>query len=114
MIKVVIIVIVPTIGNTMELVVPTSAPPLATTRASSPPDDERPKAAFNYAWVLYPCDLADKYTVKNFAPIDIAISRSAGKIRLGIFVISIKAPMETKNIAPNMSLSGVANTRVTE
>ena len=42
MINVVIMVIVPTIGNTKELVVPTSAPPLATTSASSPPDHERP------------------------------------------------------------------------
>ena len=37
-------VIVSTIGNTKELVAPTSAPPLATTSASSPPDDERPNA----------------------------------------------------------------------
>ena len=37
-------VIAPTIGSTNELVVPTSTPPLATTSASSPPDDESPKA----------------------------------------------------------------------
>ena len=43
--NVVIIVMAPTIGNTKELVTPTSVPPLATTSASSPPDDERPKAA---------------------------------------------------------------------
>ena len=42
-------VIAPTIGSTNELVVPTSAPPFATTSASSPPDDESPKAAFSEA-----------------------------------------------------------------
>ena len=39
-------VITSSIGSTNKLVFPTSAPPLATTNASSPPDDESPKAAF--------------------------------------------------------------------
>lgn len=112
--NVVIIVIAPTIGNTNELVAPTSVPPLATTRASSPPEEERPKAALNAVWVLYPCDLAAKYTVKNFAPIDTKISIIAGTIKSGNCVMSIKAPTETKNTAPNMSLIGVVNTLVTE
>ena len=42
--KVVIIVIEPTIGSINELETPTSTPPLATTWGSSPPDDDRPNA----------------------------------------------------------------------
>ncbi len=44
--KVVMIVIVPTIGNMKDLVAPTSAPPLATTKASSPPEDADPNPNF--------------------------------------------------------------------
>lgn len=46
-------VLAPTIGSTNELVFPTSAPPLATTSASSPPDDESPKTAFSDALALF-------------------------------------------------------------
>jgi hypothetical protein len=52
--KVVIIVIEPTIGNMNELVAPTSTPPLATTKASSPPDDDRPNAVLSEVRRLIP------------------------------------------------------------
>ena len=45
---------------------------------------------------------------------DTTISIKAGIISAGILVMSIRAPIETKKIAPNMSLSGVVKTRVTE
>lgn len=40
------VVMVPTIGRIKALVAPTSAPPLAVTRASSPPDEESANPAF--------------------------------------------------------------------
>src|SRR5215212_5513658 len=112
--KVVIIVIEPTIGNIKELVTPTSTPPLATTKASSPPDDDRPNAALSEVRRLIPCFLDDKNTVKNFAVIDITINTKAGTINVAKRRISINAPTDTKNIAANISLIGVAITLVTE
>jgi hypothetical protein len=46
-IKVVIIVIAPTIGSKKELVTPTSVPPFATTNASSPPEEDNPIPALS-------------------------------------------------------------------
>src|SRR5919202_1181542 len=112
--KVVIIVIEPTIGNINELVVPTSTPPLATTNASSPPDDDRPNAALSEVRRLIPCVLEDKSTVKNFAAIDTSINTRAGTMNVAKRRISINAPTDTKNIAANISLIGVAITLVTE
>ncbi|MDQ5875618.1 MAG: hypothetical protein M3288_02110 [Thermoproteota archaeon] len=40
----VMIVMVPTMGKTKALVAPSSAPPFAVTKASSPPDAEEPNA----------------------------------------------------------------------
>jgi hypothetical protein len=40
--NVVIMVIAPIIGNRKEHVTPISPPPLATTRASSPPEEDNP------------------------------------------------------------------------
>src|SRR4249920_1884560 len=51
-INVVIIVIVPIIGNKNELAPPMSVPPLATTSASSPPEEDNPKPALNAVRVL--------------------------------------------------------------
>src|ERR1051325_10752877 len=112
--KVVIIVIDPTIGNKNELVTPTSTPPLATTKASSPPDDDRPKPVLSEVRILTPCILDDKNTVKNFAAIDTKINAKAGTMNMARRLISIKAPTDTKNIAANISLIGVAMTLVTE
>jgi hypothetical protein len=42
--NVVIIVIVPTIGSITGLAAPTSIPPLATTSAISPPEEDNPNA----------------------------------------------------------------------
>src|SRR5437867_13191411 len=111
--NVVIIVIVPIIGKTIELVAPMSAPPLATTSASSPPE-ESPKPALSAVTVLCPCDFEARYTVKNFAPNDAKIRTMAGIMKRGICVISMRAPIETKNKAANISLIGVARTLVTE
>jgi hypothetical protein len=55
------------------------------------------KAAFSDALAGKPCDLEEIKTVRNLAPMDIAISISAGSMKLGILVMSIRAPMETKN-----------------
>ena len=99
--KVVIIVIEPTIGSINELVTPISTPPLAMTRASSPPDDDRPNAALSEVRRQMPCVLDDKYTIKNFAAIDISVNTKADTT-------------DTKNIAANTSLIGVAMTLVTE
>jgi hypothetical protein len=113
--KVVIIVIDPTIGNINELVTPTSTQPLATTKASSPPDDDRPNAALSEVRILLtPCTLDDKNTVKDFAAIDTSINTKAGTMNIARRRISINAPTDTKNIAANISLIGVAMTLVTE
>ena len=112
--KVVIIVIDPTIGNINELVTPTSTPPLATTKASSPPDDDKPNPVLIEFLILMPCTLDDKNTVKNFAAIDTNISTRAGTMNVPRRRISINAPTDTKNIAANISLIGVAITLVTE
>jgi hypothetical protein len=52
--KVVITVIVPTIGSRNVLVTPTSAPPFAATRASSPPEEDRPKPVLKDVTMLRP------------------------------------------------------------
>ena len=109
-IKVVIIVIAPTIGSRKELVTPTSIPPFATTSASSPPEQDNPIPALRDDNLLKPCDLPAKYTVMNFATSDTAINIRAGTMNSGKSEISINAPTDTKNKAANMSLIGVANT----
>ncbi|HEY7226993.1 MAG TPA: hypothetical protein VH481_02590 [Nitrososphaeraceae archaeon] len=43
----VIIVIVPIISSRKELVTPKSVPPLATTNANSPPEDDYPKPSLS-------------------------------------------------------------------
>jgi len=112
---VVIIVIVPIIGNNIELVEPpTSAPPLATTSASSPPEEDRPNADLSEVTRLIFCVLAAIVTVKNLATMDTIISIREGIMNVGRTLKSIKAPTETKNIAANMSFNGVANILVTE
>jgi hypothetical protein len=85
--KVVIIVIAPTIGNIKELVAPTSTPPLATTRASSPPDDDKPNPVLSEVSILIPWSLDDKSTVKNFAAIDTNINTKAGIMNVGMRAI---------------------------
>ena len=52
--KVVITVIVPTIGSRNVLVTPTSAPPFAATRANSPPEEDRPKPVLKDVTMLSP------------------------------------------------------------
>ena len=65
----VIIVIVPTIGSKNELVEPpTLTPPLATTSASSPPEEDRPNADLNEFSRLIFCALDAITTVRNLAP----------------------------------------------
>jgi hypothetical protein len=96
--KVVTIVIDPTIGSINELVTPTSTPPLATTKASSPPDDDRPNPVLSEVRILTPCILDDKNTVKNFAAIDTNINTKAGTLNMARRLISINAPTDTKNI----------------
>ena len=53
-IKVVIIVMAPTIGSRKELVTPTSLPPFATTSASSPPEEESPTPVLREVNLLKP------------------------------------------------------------
>ena len=66
--KVVIIVIVPTMGSKNELVEPpTSTPPLATTSASSPPEEDRPNADLSEVNRLIFCALDAITTVRNLA-----------------------------------------------
>jgi len=73
---VVIIVIVPIIGNNIELVEPpTSAPPLATTSASSPPEEDRPNADLSEVTKLIFCVLAAIVTVKNLATMDTILEK---------------------------------------
>src|SRR5215475_801848 len=113
-INVVIIVIVPIIGSRKELVTPISVPPLATTKANSPPEDDNPKLVFNEVELLNPCAFADMKTVRNLATMDITTNIITGSIKIGRSRISISAPTETKNNAANISLIGVARTLVTE
>ena len=99
--NVVIIVIAPTIGNTNELVAPTSVPPLATTTASSPPEGERPKGSFKRC--LGFISLRPVTYISNFAPIDTKISNNGWYYKKsGNCVMSIKAPTETKEYCTNM------------
>ena len=96
----VIIVIVPIIGNKNELVEPpTSAPPLATTSASSPPEEDKPNADLSEVTRLIFCALAAIATVRNLADMDTIISIRAGTMNIGRTLISIKAPTDTKNIS---------------
>ena len=79
--KVVIIVIDPTIGSINELVTLTSTPPLATTKASSPPDD-KPNPVLSEVHILTCCTLDGKKTVKNYAAIDTNINTKAGSMNV--------------------------------
>ena len=110
----VIIVIVPTIGSRKALVTPISVPPLATTKANSPPEEDKPKPVLNAVNVLKPCSLADIKTVRNFATIDTTTKTTTGTMKIGKSLMSISAPTETKNKAANISRIGVARTFVTE
>jgi hypothetical protein len=77
-----------------ELVTPTSAPPLATTRASSPPDKDRPNPVLSEFRMLTPCVLEAKNTVKNFAAIDIATNTKAGTMNVGRRVMFKLQPIQ--------------------
>ena len=112
--NVVITVIVPTIGRRNELVTPTSEPPFAATRASSPPEEDKPKPVLKAVTMLRPWDLDARNTVKNFADMEIPTKTNAGNMNAGSNVIFINAPTDTKNNAANISLIGVASTFVTE
>ena len=107
-------VIVPTMGNTMELVAPVSLPPFATTSANSPPEDDRPTAVRTEVILSMRWALAERNTVMNLALMETAINTIAGTINTGISLKSIKAPTDTKNMAAKISLTGVAKTLVTE
>ena len=72
----------PTMGKRNELVTPTSAPPFATTSASSPPEEDSPIPALREVNLLKPCNLA-KYTVKNFATSETVINIRAGIMKRG-------------------------------
>ena len=58
--NVVMIVIVPIIGNMKELAAPTSIPPFATTNAISPPDEDNPTAVRLEDNLLTPCILEER------------------------------------------------------
>ena len=104
-------VIVPTIGRMNALVAPTSAPPFAVTRASSPPDAESAKPDFRDVFLSVPNSFAEKYTVANLAPKDVAIKIRAGAMNSGNILTSMSAPTETKKSAANMSRNGIDSTR---
>src|SRR6476619_382118 len=106
-IKVVIIVMVPTIGRTKELVTPTLLPPFAITKANSPPEEDNPIAERKDIILSIFWSLADTNTVANFATI---IKTIAGIIKSGINLKSIRAPTDTKNNAAKISLTGVDKT----
>ena len=86
----VIIVIVPIIGNKNELVdPPTSAPPLATTSASSTPEEDKPNEDLSEVTRLIFCALAAIATVRNLADMDTIISIRSGTMNIGRTLISI-------------------------
>ena len=58
--NVVMIVIVPIIGNMNGLAAPTSIPPFATTNAISPPDEDNPTAVRVEDRLLTPCSLEER------------------------------------------------------
>lgn len=109
----VIIVITPTIGSKNELVAPTSEPPFAVTRASSPPDDDNPNPALSEVDLLKRCILVEAHTVRNLAEEETSTNTIAGSMNNGINEMSISAPTEMKNNAANMSRIGVDITLVT-
>lgn len=106
-------VIAPIMGRRNTLVRPVSAPPFATTSASSPPDEDKPKAAFIEVAELNRCDFDERNTVRNLAEIETITKIEAGIINTTNNDMSISAPTDTKNIAPNISLIGVAKILVT-
>ena len=56
----VMIVMVPTMGKMMGFAAPTSIPPLATTSAISPPDEDSPTAVRADVILLILCNLEDE------------------------------------------------------
>ena len=108
-----IIVIVPYIGNTNRFATPTSIPPFATTKSNSPPEEQRPTAVRTEVNLLILCNLAERNTVINFAPVKTAINTNTDTMNRGIKLKFINAPTETKNSAAKISLTGVASTVVT-
>jgi len=79
--KVVIIVIVLTIGNKNELVTPTSKSLFAATKANSPPEEDKPKPVLKAVTVFRPYNLDARNTVKNFADMEILTKTNAGTHR---------------------------------
>src|SRR5215204_5700198 len=103
----------PIIGKRNALVRPVSTPPFATTSANSPPDDDKPNAAFIEVTELNLSDFAEINTVRNLAAIETTTKIEAGIININNNDMSISAPTDTKNNAPNISLIGVAKILVT-
>lgn len=112
--KVVTIVTTPNIGKTDEVMAPTSWPALATTRDSSPLADAIPNPVLNAVIPSYPFALTNNAAIiRNFEAKDVKISNIAGKMSKGIREKSIRAPIDIKNIAANMSLNGIVITLAT-
>ena len=103
----------PIIGKRNALVRLVSTPPFATTSANSPPDEDNPNAAFMDVVELNPWDFDEINTVRNLAAIETITKIEAGIININNNDISISAPTDTKNNAPNISLIGVAKILVT-
>jgi hypothetical protein len=109
-IKVVTIVTTPTIGNTEDVIAPTSSPPLTTTRDSSPLADDIPRPVLNAIMPSYLALTKIVVIIKNFDTNEVRISTNAGTINDGSSDTFIKAPIDMKNMAANTSLNGMVMT----
>ena len=114
--KVVTIVTSPNIGKIEEVMAPMSWPALATTKDSSPLADAIPNPVLNAVIPPPPYRLAltnIALIIRNFDAKDVKTSNIAGIISKGIWDKSINAPIDIKNIAANISLSGIVRTLAT-
>jgi hypothetical protein len=109
-IKAVKIVTTPTIGNTEDVIAPTSRPPLTTTRDSSPLADDIPRPVLIAIMPSYLALTKIVVIIKNFDTNEVRISTNAGTINDGSSDTFIKAPIDMKNMAANTSLNGMVMT----
>ena len=109
--NVVIIVTTPRIGSMYEEIAPTSWPPFPTISDISPRAEDKPSPVLTAVVLLYPALIKTGVTITILDAKDVMISIRAGIINMGIFDMSISAPTDTKNNAPNMSRRGTVITR---
>src|SRR5918999_602674 len=105
--NVVIIVTTPSIGKIELVIAPTSGPPFATTSDNSPFADANPNPVLSAVVLSILVLTRMLVTIKNLEANEARMRIAAGSMNTGISEISIRAPIEIKNMAPNMSLSGI-------